>query len=484
MIDHTPQVFISYSWTSEAYKQQIKKIAERLMHDGILVKLDIWDLKDGHDKYAYMEQCVTDPHIDRVLIFSDKKYAEKADNREGGVGDETVIISPEMYGHADQEKFIPVVMERDEHGKEYLPAYLKSRMYRDLSGDNFESEYKMLVRNIYDEPLERKPELGSRPAWLDEKPDALFPVREAVRRVENADIGRLRTVEAQDFIEVYIEAMKQFFRKDYPEDQVYLDDFKAMKEYRDVFLDYLKTFSGRDDFGSFMADAFEKLYNALCDIHTFVPNVVSWNNDQFDIFRLHIWELFVCTTTYMLHNELYSDIHELLYHSYFLHHVGGATGNEDPISYEGFRFHSKMMDERIKHNMPGGLSTKYTLAGHFIVNEREYLPVYSGRTMANADLFLYQVYNGLKLDDLTRRFAWFPTLYVYADKYDSVWKKLRSVQFCKKIMPVFGVNTMDDFKERISHCTYDRDMRYSHGFAEPAPAILTFIKPEEIGTLP
>lgn len=219
MIDHTPQVFISYSWTSEEYKQQIKEIAERLMHDGILVKLDIWDLKDGHDKYAYMEQCVTDKDIDRVLIFSDRKYAERADKRQGGVGDETTIISPEIYGNEKQEKFIPIVMEWDENGNPYLPAYLKSRMYRNLSGDDFEAEYETLVRTIYDEPLERKPELGSRPDWLDAEPSTLFPVKEAVRRVDNAKIGKLKNAAAQDFIDVYIAAMKQFFRKDYSDDQ-------------------------------------------------------------------------------------------------------------------------------------------------------------------------------------------------------------------------------------------------------------------------
>lgn len=60
MIDKIPHVFISYSWTSDAYQQRVKEISERLIHDGIQVKLDIWDLRDGQDKYAFMEQCVTD----------------------------------------------------------------------------------------------------------------------------------------------------------------------------------------------------------------------------------------------------------------------------------------------------------------------------------------------------------------------------------------------------------------------------------------
>ena len=93
VLDKIPQVFISYSWTSQEYQEYIINIAKRMCHDGIDVKLDVWDLKDGQDKYVFMETCVSDPNIDNVLIMSDKEYAEKADNRSGGVGDETTIIS-------------------------------------------------------------------------------------------------------------------------------------------------------------------------------------------------------------------------------------------------------------------------------------------------------------------------------------------------------------------------------------------------------
>ena len=81
-------------------------MAKRLCSDGVDVVLDKWDLKEGNDKYVFMEQCVTDPEIKKVLIICDKVYAEKANTRKGGVGDETVIISSEVYGKAKQEKFI------------------------------------------------------------------------------------------------------------------------------------------------------------------------------------------------------------------------------------------------------------------------------------------------------------------------------------------------------------------------------------------
>ncbi len=168
MLDRTPKVFISYSWTSKEYQDMVIQLASRIRHDGVDVILDVWDLLDGQDKYKFMEQCVNDPNIDKVLILSDKRYAEKADKRDGGVGDETAIITSEVYGKENQNKFIPVVMERDRNGLEYLPAYLRSRKYRDLSGTNFEPEYQELIRTIYNAPSHRKPEIGQRPEWLME----------------------------------------------------------------------------------------------------------------------------------------------------------------------------------------------------------------------------------------------------------------------------------------------------------------------------
>ena len=56
-----------------------------------------------------MERMVTDPTVTKVLIFSNKSYAEKADARQHGVGTEAQILSAELYGKVQQEKFIPIV---------------------------------------------------------------------------------------------------------------------------------------------------------------------------------------------------------------------------------------------------------------------------------------------------------------------------------------------------------------------------------------
>ena len=49
------------------------------------VILDKWDLKEGCDANAFMEQMVSDPEIKNVINVSDRVYKEKADDWTGGV---------------------------------------------------------------------------------------------------------------------------------------------------------------------------------------------------------------------------------------------------------------------------------------------------------------------------------------------------------------------------------------------------------------
>jgi hypothetical protein len=73
-----PKVFISYSWKPIHNKQKVLQLAERLSIDFVHVILDDWDLKEGQDKYQFMEQMVNNPEVIRVLIVCNKEYSDKA----------------------------------------------------------------------------------------------------------------------------------------------------------------------------------------------------------------------------------------------------------------------------------------------------------------------------------------------------------------------------------------------------------------------
>ena len=53
-----PKVFISYSWHPEKNKIWVQRLAERLIQDGVNVKLDVWDLKHGTVSHSLLTQVI------------------------------------------------------------------------------------------------------------------------------------------------------------------------------------------------------------------------------------------------------------------------------------------------------------------------------------------------------------------------------------------------------------------------------------------
>lgn len=166
-IKEHPKVFISYSWSGAEHEQFVMELATALRTHGVDAILDKWRLKPGQDKYVFMESMVTDPSVVKVLVLCDSKYQEKANNRTGGVGTESQIISQELYSKVQQTKFIPVLCERREDGEDFLPVFMKGRLYVDLSSDERYGEgLDELLRLIFDQPLHPEPLLGEAPAFL------------------------------------------------------------------------------------------------------------------------------------------------------------------------------------------------------------------------------------------------------------------------------------------------------------------------------
>ncbi len=159
-INEHPKLFISYSWSSPEHQDWVLQLATELRESGVDVILDKWDLKEGHDALAFMEKMVSDPEINKVLIICDKKYVEKADDRSGGVGTETQIISTEVYQKVNQEKFVAVIREKDEQGKPNCPVYYRSRIFIDMSDDaTYTDSFERLLRWIYNKPIYVKPDI-------------------------------------------------------------------------------------------------------------------------------------------------------------------------------------------------------------------------------------------------------------------------------------------------------------------------------------
>lgn len=158
-MNNTPRVFISYSWTSREYMEIVLGLATALVNNHVDVIIDRWDLHAGHDMYVFMEQSIK--KADKVLVLCDKDYVEKANSRKAGVGVETSIITQDVYGKSDQEKFIPIIME----SFEVMPTYLKGRMGIDFREEYRKEGFEELLRVLFNKPRIVKPNLGQYPDW-------------------------------------------------------------------------------------------------------------------------------------------------------------------------------------------------------------------------------------------------------------------------------------------------------------------------------
>ena len=471
------KVFISYSW---AVQERVIELAERLIANGIEIILDVYDLKDGNDKYAFMEQSVNDPSVDHVLIICDKTYTEKANNRSGGVGDETVIITPEVYGNTKQEKFIPVIFEKDEDGKAFCPNYIKSRIYIDLSNDNqYESEYEKLLRDIYLKPLYRKPALGKKPEWLENDLIDLSSIRDVVKQVrgftgDNKIKAEFLLRKATD---EFVETAKLYvLTDDKPIEEEFIAIIDQYKNYRDLFVDYIEAliYSGLPQVNS-IATIFERLYNELHDYNS----RKELSQYIFELADFMIWELFIDTIATLLHFERYQEIHDLIIHPYFLRR-DKYNDAVDAYGYYIFRTHSHVIEEicKPKSDKPN----RFTMSGEIILN-REKKPILTKESISNADLVLYQLGTILPAPSSGGwRDYWFPTTYVYHQQPQLIWQKLKSREHCKKLTRLFGVKNIEEIKELIKNSTADREMRYNSSF-ECARGILNSIKIDDIGVL-
>jgi hypothetical protein len=159
-----PRVFISYTGVDIVNRNWVKSFACRLRENGVDARLDMFHLKPGQD----LPQWMTNELImaDKVLLICDKYYAEKADNRKGGVGWETMIIQGDMLSKQEQSKYIAILREKDID--QSLPIYVKSRYALNwIDESQIDREFEELLLYLFDCDIE--PPIGEIPKYVRDK---------------------------------------------------------------------------------------------------------------------------------------------------------------------------------------------------------------------------------------------------------------------------------------------------------------------------
>lgn len=161
MAENIPQVFISYSHDTPEHKQWVATFASQLMKNGVQVLLDQWELRYGDDVPKFMEKGVRE--ADRVLMICTEPYVNKANEGQGGVGYEAMIVTGELVRDLGTSKFIPII--RQDTKPPILPTSVSTRLYINMSSESaYNDEFEKLLHELHDAPAIKKPPLGKKPS--------------------------------------------------------------------------------------------------------------------------------------------------------------------------------------------------------------------------------------------------------------------------------------------------------------------------------
>lgn len=322
-----PKVFISYTWTSEEHKEWVRDLADELIANGVDVILDQYDLREGDDINHFMEKSIADRSIDRVIVISDKKYTEKANNREGGSGYEAGIISlgiaKKIESKIGGNKICPIVVELNDNGEYCLPTYLDGHNAINMIEDYRHTNFEQLLRWIYNKQKLVKPKLGIRPTFLDEKNHGiqLYTRGEALNARMAIEHGKPNALSALDqYLKKLESGLSLFENKEATSDKMLVkikEQFADFNPYKNEFLEVIKSIC--------QTERQTRLYDR---VRFFFEVSFPWRlgnssgnirfQSQFAHYDLFLYEIFISTIALCLKYEAFSFSKSLLKMDYAL----------------------------------------------------------------------------------------------------------------------------------------------------------------------
>lgn len=447
----SPKIFVSYSWSSPDHERWVLDLAERLTADGVHVALDKWELREGHDLYSFMERMVTDPEISKVLVVCDRVYAEKADGRLGGVGTETQIICQEVYEKVSQDKFIPVVTEHDPEGRAYLPTFLRSRIYIDLSNAQREhQEYERLIRSIFGKPLFKRPKLGTPPTYLLEDDLSLRQTIHKLRGVKNAIANN--KPHARGLLADYFEALEEAFcgeklaepDGEVPFDEHVVGSIERFQPYRDEFVDLMLLIGRYTDDPELYREV-HSCFERLLQIK-YSSEMRGLPEHGTDNLSFILWELFLYAIAALIREKRFEHAAFLLGEPYFLSSTR-YNSSRTTRTFETFDTYLRSIEDVRKHR----LELRWiTLAGH-VLQQRAKHPQITFEQLVQADFLL-----GLRsLLHPHAMSGWYPRLLVYAENHDTfeVFVRGQARRYFDQLKLLLDVQDKEDLVRRIEQLT-------------------------------
>ncbi|MDR3594566.1 SEFIR domain-containing protein [Clostridium sp.] len=442
-----PKTFISYSRSSEEHEKWVITLATELRESNVDVVLDKWDLKEGADKYKFMEQMVTNPEIKKVIIISDRIYAEKADGRSGGVGTETQIISQEIYNQLDStsriQKFVAVITEKDDDGKVYLPVFLKPRIYIDFTSDlNYAESFEQLVRWLYDKPLYIKPPLGKTPTFITNENQIELGTSSRIKVAINAIIKNKESAIGSciDYFDYFAENLEKFRiteTNNHELDDLIIESIQQLLPYRDEFIDLISKIAKYYPHGE-IYDDIGKFFEHIIHYAFWPKDVQSYVIVKMDNYRFFLYETFLYVVAILIKHDRFSEANSLIERKYYM-----ASGSPDiDAGLYPFTIFKNYLSSLDKRNQRLNLR-RISLMSDLLKNRATRKDItFDDLMQSDYILFLRSEYAELRW--------WFPHTLLYASSRRPIFENFlrsQSKKYFEKFKIILGVNSVDELRK-------------------------------------
>jgi hypothetical protein len=441
-----PKAFISYAWTSPERQQWVIDLATQLVENGVDVNFDKWNLREGHDAIKFMEAMVTDPSITKVIVICDKNYAEKADNRKGGVGTESQIMSPEIYKKADQTKFVAVVPEVDANGEPYLPKFFVSRIYIDMTISRYATNFEQLLRWLYDKPLIVKPPLGRMPEFLNENIAASPTRAEARRTIEIIKTSSgSPTASAETYLNKLAGVLEGFRvdrdKPDFP--QAVLDNIDAFLPFRNEFIEFLM--AAAPDSNTALAKTLQRFFERIIPLMSRPESISNWRDWDYDNYLFLVHELFLYVVAIFLKYERFDTLAELLDLRFYVRDETNSTEFMQTFS---------IIRKPMKALGPKQQELRRVSLRADLLEQRSHVSGLKFADLMAADFVLFL--RSAKIETDYR--AWYPETLSYSRRNRGpfeVFARAESTAYFQRLSLVLGFSTKEELQQLISMYSTD-----------------------------
>lgn len=474
------QAFISYSWASSAHSDWVLALATRLREDGVDAKLDKWDLKTGDDAYAYMESMVTDQRISKVILVCDRTYVEKANDRKGGVGAETQILTPELYGKKKQDKFAAVITELSEDGEALVPAFYKGRIYIDFSDpERFEIAYEELLRWLLDKPLHEKPKLGAVPAYILNKEATVAATTSSFRRADAALRSPTSTTKGalRAYGELLIEELKNLMPAEQgpdPIDERVIAATNLMRPYVKQLHELAYTYC-RFDESDENVDLFIDILEKIGQLTEPDQSVSQWMPVLYETYHIVCYEAMIGFIAILLAETRFAAAARVINHPYLApNRSGGAGPSTRNISF--FNNYCRVFEARKQRlNL-----NRISLRADYMKENYDARPTFDQIMQADFVLFLNDAFNSS--DSYGQ---WYPDTLLFASNryrpFDLFARSESRSYFDRWFPKLVSDLSIDLIRARLAELQKDRGSRMFDHWGLP---IVQLANADHLGTKP